>query len=171
MLTKPHAVVSRCSRCKRSAIGGRAYCRKCLNEYQRALRRKHREARGWGQCLWCGKQLTGKQRVACSSSCSRMIYKRRTKQRYVNSKGGKCGKCSYLKSLSALVFHHRDPGNKVFGLTEKPRSIHNKKLQEELRKCDLLCLNCHAELHDEILDARRGPKNTQALNAVLKRCH
>ncbi len=75
-------------------------------------------------------------------------WRRRTKMRAVNLKGGKCSKCGYAKSLAALVFHHRDPNEKEFsfaGIAKKWDAI-----EKELAKCDLLCMNCHAELHEEL---------------------
>lgn len=65
--------------------------------------------------------------------------------------GGVCVKCGYRKSISALTFHHRNPLEKSFeiskGLTSK-KSL--SKLVDEAKKCDLLCANCHFELHDGI---------------------
>ena len=60
--------------------------------------------------------------------------------------GGICIKCGYNKSLSALQFHHRDPSKKEFHLGSK-RGITLEKQLEELSKCDLVCANCHAEIH------------------------
>ena len=64
------------------------------------------------------------------------------KQRY----GGKCIKCGYDKCLEALVFHHRNPSEKEFNLGDK-RGYNEQRLMEELNKCDLLCSNCHIEIH------------------------
>ncbi len=60
--------------------------------------------------------------------------------------GGGCCKCGYNKCDSALEFHHIDrstkehrPAKLLFGSWEK--------IVEELKKCILLCSNCHRELH------------------------
>jgi hypothetical protein len=63
-------------------------------------------------------------------------------------KGGKCVICGYNKCSRALTFHHKDPGEKDFGLSEKGLTRSWKKILEELDKCVLLCANCHAEVHD-----------------------
>ena len=63
-------------------------------------------------------------------------------------KGGKCQICGYNKNISALEFHHRNPKEKYFTLDI--RAFANKRLnliKVELEKCDLLCSNCHKELH------------------------
>ncbi len=68
------------------------------------------------------------------------------KQESIRYKGGKCSKCGYDKNYSALVFHHRDPEKKDFDWN-KLRLRSQKVITNELDKCDLLCRNCHAELH------------------------
>jgi len=62
--------------------------------------------------------------------------------------GGKCSKCNYNKNYAALVFHHRDPSQKKFGLTIRRLSNTKREvLEKEALKCDMLCANCHTELH------------------------
>lgn len=64
--------------------------------------------------------------------------------------GGKCKKCGYKKSLSALGFHHRDEREKKF--TVSGNNLINRSWEAvvaEAKKCDLLCANCHSEHHDE----------------------
>lgn len=60
--------------------------------------------------------------------------------------GGKCVRCGYSKSVVALTFHHRDPAEKEFKISSS-NFIGWDKVLEESKKCDLLCLNCHAEIH------------------------
>ena len=69
----------------------------------------------------------------------------RTKQKLVEYKGGKCLKCGYNKYFGNLTFHHRDPLQKDFQISGK--SISFDKLKSEVDKCELLCHNCHGELH------------------------
>ncbi len=59
---------------------------------------------------------------------------------------GKCKICGYDKNYTALVPHHRDPQSKKFSFGGKIMPW--DKIKEELDKCDLLCANCHAELHN-----------------------
>lgn len=65
--------------------------------------------------------------------------------------GGKCKNCGYCKCDRALSFHHRNREDKLFGLSlnnlwSKRRDL----IDTESEKCDLLCLNCHAELEDSL---------------------
>ena len=62
--------------------------------------------------------------------------------------GGQCMVCGYRKNLAALNWHHRVPAEKSFQLDL--RTLSNRgttSIEVELLKCDLLCANCHAEVH------------------------
>ena len=78
-------------------------------------------------------------------------YRKRMKQRAVDYKGGSCELCGYNKSISILTFHHRDPLLKDFNLSGSGICKSWNKLIIELDKCQLLCFNCHYEVH-EIID-------------------
>ena len=75
-------------------------------------------------------------------------WRKNIKKRIITAMGGKCQICSYDKCNEALVLHHIDPN-------EKEMTIGNMRanpakwiiIVEELRKCVLLCHNCHTELH------------------------
>lgn len=62
--------------------------------------------------------------------------------------GGKCIKCGYDRCLKALEFHHLDPSKKDFTISNDHFKL--KEAIEEVKKCVLLCSNCHKELHDEV---------------------
>ena len=64
-------------------------------------------------------------------------------------KGGKCVKCGYNKCYASLVFHHRDPKIKEMGWSFLKKRSWGKIIQE-LDKCDLVCANCHGEIHHDI---------------------
>lgn len=76
------------------------------------------------------------------------VAKRRKKLRAMAlaSMGGTCMICGYTKSSEALEFHHRS-GKKDFGISEKGMTRSWAKIQTELKKCILLCANCHREVH------------------------
>lgn len=76
-------------------------------------------------------------------------HRRELKSKACLYKGGKCEICGYDKALGALCFHHKDPGEKEFSFGHRTRSDW-ESLQKELDKCILLCVRCHAEIHDEI---------------------
>lgn len=83
--------------------------------------------------------------VACHSEI-RMNRLREYKQLAVESKGGKCTRCGYNKCLGALEFHHRDPKQKD-PKWQSMRSCSLKRILKEVEKCDLVCSNCHREIH------------------------
>ena len=82
------------------------------------------------------------------------ILDRRRKDRkefgkYLKNKlGGKCSRCGYSKSFYALDFHHTE-GNKEESLSKLIRNQSKQKALKEIKKCILLCANCHRELHHE----------------------
>lgn len=92
------------------------------------------------------------------------------KEKAVQYKGGRCMKCGYSKCLRALGFHHRDRASKDFGLGHLS-NIGWDRIKAELDKCDLLCANCHMEVHEE-LDGRvaqmeeRGPDKAEASGSI-----
>lgn len=75
-------------------------------------------------------------------------YHRKMKLRAIEYKGGRCQQCGYNRSPAALVFHHRDTTEKDFNVGS--RVIKWEVLRPELDKCDLLCQNCHQELHERL---------------------
>ncbi len=67
------------------------------------------------------------------------------KQECLDYRGGICVVCGYNKCQAALHFHHRDPLMKKFELGSNKKPL--RKVKDELDKCDILCANCHLELH------------------------
>lgn len=59
----------------------------------------------------------------------------------------KCSKCGYSKCIQALHFHHIDPNSKKFTISHSWKTGSEKRILEEISKCDILCANCHAEEH------------------------
>ena len=59
--------------------------------------------------------------------------------------------CGYNKCGKALHYHHLDRKTKKFNISRiASTSIAKKSLDEELKKCIILCANCHAEVEDGI---------------------
>jgi len=62
-----------------------------------------------------------------------------------------CIKCPE-KEPCALVFHHLDPLAKESTLTEAARrGWSRQRLLEEIKKCVVMCANCHRKLHAGII--------------------
>ena len=108
------------------------------------------------KCAWhlCRKAAASPKKKGrfCSLACQRKWHvrehRRRAKLKAVELKGGKCSRCGYKKCIAALAFHHRDPSEKEFDFHYgQHRSW--ELLIAELEKCDLLCKNCHEEVHEE----------------------
>jgi hypothetical protein len=74
---------------------------------------------------------------------------RQRRQLLIQQKGGGCGLCGYNRNGAALAFHHLDPAIKSFPIDiRKCSNTSWPVLLAEAEKCSLLCLNCHAEIHN-----------------------
>jgi len=75
---------------------------------------------------------------------------RRRAQWYTELKRSlKCERCGYDKHPAALDFHHRDPTTKSFGVgIAAGGGMPEALVRAEMEKCEVLCKNCHAELHN-----------------------
>ena len=62
-----------------------------------------------------------------------------------------CQICGYNKYGGSLDFHHIDPNKKLFTLSRYWRYSWDK-LEEEIKKCILLCANCHREFHAGLIN-------------------
>lgn len=73
------------------------------------------------------------------------------KQKCLEYKGGKCIVCNYNKYIGALEFHHLDPKQKDFSLSDMSSRSFTKEIKKELDKCILVCSNCHKEIHGNLV--------------------
>lgn len=74
---------------------------------------------------------------------------RKLKVEAVNLFGGKCVRCGYDKCFQALDFHHlRDKEEHPSRLFRKYSTL--EKILPELKKCILICANCHREEHNGV---------------------
>lgn len=76
-------------------------------------------------------------------------FRQKLKIKSIEYKGGKCSICGYDKCNRSLDFHHRDPNEKDFEIGSS-KVLNWKKVKLELDKCDILCRNCHGELHEKL---------------------
>lgn len=65
-----------------------------------------------------------------------------------NLKINGCALCGYNKYDGALDFHHVNPEDKKFSISQRGWSRSNDVIAEELNKCILFCSNCHREIED-----------------------
>lgn len=61
-----------------------------------------------------------------------------------------CIRCGFTGHPAAIQFHHREASEKSFNIADVvSRGNHSwKRVLEEIKKCDVLCANCHAIEHD-----------------------
>jgi hypothetical protein len=67
----------------------------------------------------------------------------------VKHKGSICEKCNQEFHYVAFDFHHQDPSQKLFPLSQRHMSRVWDDLITEADKCHLLCANCHRVVHFE----------------------
>jgi hypothetical protein len=76
------------------------------------------------------------------------VTKRRRvlKLRAIETMGGGCVICGYNKHQGVLDFHHVDPLLKSFAISGGGFSRSWASIEVELKKCILVCANCHREV-------------------------
>lgn len=86
--------------------------------------------------------------------CQRLTMRRvlrdgSIKHELADKLGGKCIICGYDRCLRALDFHHRDPHEKEYTMSDLVSwgKLNKERAELELSKCVLLCANCHREIH------------------------
>lgn len=106
-------------------------------------------------CPICGKHFFPKTAMANQRQCcyecmpngtqmTRGMFLAKIKQ----ARGGKCARCGYNTCIKALEFHHIDPSQKDFTISNDRFKLH--EAVQESKKCILICSNCHKELHDNL---------------------
>lgn len=75
-------------------------------------------------------------------------WRHNCKNRIITAMGGKCCVCGYDKCFASLALHHLDPSQKDFSFGAIRANPKNwAALVVEIRKCVLICHNCHSEIH------------------------
>lgn len=101
-------------------------------------------------CVTCEKEILSRTRRGKEcNNCTSNRRRREAKLKALELLGGKCIKCGYNAHPAALEFHHLDKEEKDFSFSR----FHNRKwktLEQELRKCVILCSNCHRIEHSKI---------------------
>ncbi len=105
-------------------------------------------------CTRCGKEFENKFNMKHCASCWDWKRRNNLKKKMVDYKGGKCSKCGYDRFYQVLEFHHTRPDQKDYTVGTMKRYSW-AKIKEELDKCDILCANCHRELHTMLYFSQR----------------
>lgn len=113
------------------------------------------------KCIRCGQVrpeaefYNKKNQSASYTECKTCMNTRniarlaRIKIELVNYKGSECEFCGYSKNIKALEFHHKNPEEKDFSISDT-RNHSIEYLKTEVDKCILICANCHREEHDKL---------------------
>ena len=130
-------------------LSSRSYCLKCSPFGEHNTRDPRDKIVGDVTC-GCGRVYSYSKRCGHSrTSCNSCIVNKRRpplKRKAVELLGGKCSLCGYDRCDRSLGFHHRDPKKKDFGLGQNMTRSWSA-IKKELKKCVLLCANCHGEVH------------------------
>lgn len=96
-------------------------------------------------CKFC---LKKKRQLASKTDANRIRKIRQKNKEYaIKQLGGKCARCGYDEFVEALDFHHINPRKKSKNVSSLLGKIDTSALYQEIRKCILLCGNCHSGLH------------------------
>ena len=101
-----------------------------------------------------------------------LVHQHRTKERILFVMGEKCQLCGYSKCNKALELHHIDPKEKDKTISGNLLNNAWSILCEELKKCILLCANCHREVHDNFsafidLKSSFNPISAQSIQKII----
>jgi hypothetical protein len=77
----------------------------------------------------------------------RTQQRRDKKSAWVQKFGGKCADCSGVYPDPVFEFHHIDPSTKAHHDNAKIFMFSDVRIEEELKKCVMLCANCHRLRH------------------------
>ena len=92
----------------------------------------------------------------CNATSRKKAYARKKSAHQNHTKllkeerGGACEICGFNTSLRALQFHHINPAEKSFKISEY-RGAAIETLRVEADKCALVCGNCHVMIHQKII--------------------
>lgn len=75
-------------------------------------------------------------------------FRRNRKANLLQICRNRCCICGYNKVISALEFHHIDPSLKEYGIASNGTCHNIQKDIAEIKKCVLVCANCHREIHE-----------------------
>lgn len=121
-------------------------CEHCDNQFIVEYNKRHH--------TFCSRECSAEAKRLTPEGIHPVVgYRQRIKARAIKYKGGRCVECGYDRCTRALQFHHLDPTKKDFGIGGK--SLSWDKIKTELDKCILVCGNCHAEIHDGLIDVTK----------------
>ncbi len=121
------------------------------------------------KCRLCQKTLKDTRRQRCGT-CNTKIRRFRSKLAAIMYLGGECRRCSFTlasdySNIAAFEFHHiRGKDFTIGNVANKSWTV----IVRELKKCELLCPNCHRIDHDTRHDPRVIEEVRQYAGSLLK---
>lgn len=131
-------------------------CRKCKQQLDLVQFSTDRSSKDglYAYCRIC-KNNTAKQRYANNTDYQNQVKERcRNRSKVVTeiiqeAKASGCCKCPEKEPV-CLAFHHLDPNEKDFSVASQ-RNANPERVRQEIAKCIVVCHNCHAKIHANIL--------------------
>lgn len=94
-------------------------------------------------------------------------FRHNRKKLIIDCMGGQCQICNYSKCQAALELHHIDPNQKEIQISNSCNYSWSK-ISNELKKCILLCSNCHREVHNKVSEIPENYHKFKDLIAIEK---
>jgi hypothetical protein len=94
--------------------------------------------------------------------------RRKLKTMAIAEAGGSCVICGYNKHQGVLDFHHVNERTKSFGISAAGYSRSWASIQQEMRKCVLVCANCHREISLGLINEKIVNKAHKSLWGKVK---
>jgi len=128
-----------------SRHNGKAYaCKSCDNERKKEYAKTEKGKEG-------SRRRSKRHREKNPDACREAQRKNKAKKRALihEKKSGGCIACGYNRCPEALDLHHFDKSTKEGTLANMLHTAGIKYVEEEIKKCVVLCANCHREHHAE----------------------
>lgn len=148
-----------CGTLMKDVRSDKKYCsRSCQGKAQREKKKQGIDT-SHRICQKCGKEFVIKPFAYNRSYCYDCVPDGDTpktgsemraiiKKWVVDEKDGACIICGYNKCLDALEFHHLNPNEKEFNISDRQLKYSDWPLiKTEIEKGVLVCSNCHKEIH------------------------
>ncbi len=117
---------------------GRKQCKYCFKWYSES---------SFGVALTTQTKIYRRQKCRhCYRATKQALIKRNYQWLSEIKKQKGCIKCGITNPI-VLDFHHRNEENKLFGLGTFRRSVGFKRIENEVKKCEVICANCHRIEH------------------------
>lgn len=113
-----------------------------------STRNRRTKCKESGICQSCRVRPSEPERTQCAACLRRQReYAASFKRFWVEQFGEKCYRCSGSFPDAVYDFHHKNPAEKKHGINTLIKSKNSEIIVEEMKKCVMLCANCHRIVH------------------------